>query len=176
MTPFAGNGILNAQQLAQSWVDAYCKGDTCVLLAVSQCAGLPTLEIKYEITRAPATLCRNRQWAICASRQRETKETLMGIAAYNRGTQAIAEEISREARPVEFEIMERLNALPKYSDAGKPFDTIQFVSGNKGVWAVCPRTGFGFWYQTLPEAIKRWQVQIVGFDCGTWLAEPSPIQ
>ena len=63
-------------------------------------------------------------------------------------------EIDAEARPVEFEIMEWLNALPKYGDAGRPFGPIQFVSGNNGVWAVCPRTGFGFWYHTLPEAIK----------------------
>lgn len=34
----------------------------------------------------------------------------MGIAAYNRGTGAIRNEIDADARPVEFEIMERLNA------------------------------------------------------------------
>ena len=96
----------------------------------------------------------------------------MGIAAYNRGSDALKKQIDAEARPVEFEIMERLNALPKYADAGKPFGAIQFVSGNKGVWAVCPRTGFGFWYRTLPEAIRRWKVTITAFDCGAWLAEP----
>ena len=95
----------------------------------------------------------------------------MGIAAYNRGSLALSREIDADQRPIEFEIMERLNALPKYADAGKPFGPIQFESGNKGVWAVCPRTGFGFWYRTLPEAIRRWRVRIVAFDCGIWKAE-----
>ncbi len=94
----------------------------------------------------------------------------MGVAAYNRGSNAISNQISAESRPVEFEIMERLNALPKYADAGKVFGVIQFESGNNGVWAVCPRTGFGFWYRTLPEAIRRWKVHIVAFDCGIWKA------
>lgn len=97
----------------------------------------------------------------------------MGIAAYNRGSAALSREIDADARHVEFEIMERLNALPKYEDAGKPFGPIQFVSGNNGVWAVCPRTGFGFWYHTLPEAIRRWRVTIIAFDCGLWLAIPN---
>lgn len=97
----------------------------------------------------------------------------MGIAAYNRGSATITRQIDAEMRPVEFEIIERLNALPKYADAVKPFGPIQFVSGNKGVWAVCPRTGFGFWYRTLPEAIRRWRVQVVAFDCGIWQAGPE---
>lgn len=95
----------------------------------------------------------------------------MGIAAYHRGSAALSREIDAEARPVEFEILEWLNALPKYGDAGTPFGPIQFVSGNNGVWAVCPRTGFGFWYHTLPEAVKRWRVQIIAFDCGVWKTE-----
>lgn len=95
----------------------------------------------------------------------------MGIAAYNRGSAALSREIDADQGPVEFEIMEWLNALPKYSDAGTPFMSIQFVSGNNGVWAQCPQTGFGFWYHTLPEAIRRWKVNIVAFDCGVWKAE-----
>lgn len=95
----------------------------------------------------------------------------MGIAAYNRGSRAIARDIASQSRPVEFEIMEWLNALPKYPDAGTPFTNVQFVSGNKGVWIICPRTGYGFWYRTLPEAIRRWKVRIVGYDYGTWHAE-----
>lgn len=95
----------------------------------------------------------------------------MGNAAYNRGSEAIRREIDAEARPIEFEIIERLNALPKYADAGKPLGPVQFVSGNKGFWIECPQTGFGFWYRTLPEAIRRWKVEIVAFDCGVWKAE-----
>ena len=96
----------------------------------------------------------------------------MGIAAYNRGSAALIHQIDAEARPVEFEIMERLNGIPKYEDAGKPFGLIQFVSGNNGVWAVCPRTGYGFWYRTLTEAVRRWKVTIVAFQYGVWQAEP----
>lgn len=97
----------------------------------------------------------------------------MGAAAYNRGSAALRRQIDAEQRPVEFEIIERLNALPKYEDAGKPFGPIHFESGNKGFWALCPRTGFGFWYRTLPEAIRRWRVLIVAFDCGIWIAQPQ---
>jgi hypothetical protein len=97
----------------------------------------------------------------------------MGIAAYNRGSAALSREIDADARPVEFAIMERLNALEKYTDAGKPFGAIQFVfDTNIGVWwAECPQTGFGFMYSTLDEAVKRWRIQIVAFDCGVWKAE-----
>ncbi len=94
----------------------------------------------------------------------------MGIAAYNRGSNAISNQIDAQARPVEFEIMERLNALPKYADAGTPFGPIQFIAGNGGFWAECPKSGFGFAYTTLAEAVRRWKVQIVAFDCGVWKA------
>ncbi len=96
----------------------------------------------------------------------------MGIAAYNRGSAALSREIDADQRPVEFEIMDRLNALPKYADAGKPFGPIQFVhdSVRQGFWAECPVTGFGFCYRTLSEAIRRWRVQIVAFDRGIWRA------
>ena len=97
----------------------------------------------------------------------------MGAAAYNRATYAIRRSIEADDRRVEFEIMERLNGLPKRADAGTPFGPIQFESGNKGVWAVCPRTGFGFWYRTPPEAVTRWNVQIVEYDSGVWRAEPN---
>lgn len=98
----------------------------------------------------------------------------MGIAAYNRGSASIARAFAESypKRPVEFEIMDHLNALPKYADGGRPFSTIRFESGNAGVWAVCPVSGFGFWYKTLHEAVRRWKVDIVGFDCGVWIAEP----
>lgn len=95
----------------------------------------------------------------------------MGAAAYNRGTKALVRDIDSNRRAVEFEIMERLNALPKHNDAGTPFGPIQFVAGHNGIWAECPVTGFGFWYKNLPEAVRRWNVQIVSFDHGTWRAD-----
>lgn len=74
---------------------------------------------------------------------------------------------------VEFAIIDRLNALEKYADAGKPFMETQFVFDPRGFWVhECPRTGYGFFYKTLDEAVKRWRVSIVGFDCGVWRAVP----
>ena len=94
----------------------------------------------------------------------------MGVAAYNRGSKAISDHISREARPIEFQMMDMLNALPKYADAGTPFGPIHFVFSHGGCWAECPRTGFGYHYKTLHEAVKRWNVVVVGFSDGAWLA------
>jgi len=97
----------------------------------------------------------------------------MGIAAYNRGSRAIAEQIRREysPRPIEFEIMDRANALPKYPDAGTPFTNIDFAFSHGGCWAVCPKTGFGYWYPTLFEAVRRWNVRLIGYTNGTYHAE-----
>lgn len=99
----------------------------------------------------------------------------MGIAAYNRGSVALSREIDANQRPVEFEMMEYLNNQPKYADAGKPFMPIQFVWDSRGFWiALCPKTGYGLFYDTLIEAVRRWKVTIVGFDNGTWLTEVQP--
>ena len=97
----------------------------------------------------------------------------MGVAAYNRGTTALSRMIDGGRRPVEFEIMDRLNSLEKYPDAGRPFGTIQFLHDSRGFWvAECPITGFGFFYKTLTEAVRRWLVTITAFDNGKWLASP----
>ena len=98
----------------------------------------------------------------------------MGVAAYNRGSAAISRQIADEARPVEFQIMDELNALPKYDDAGTPFGDIRFVPGHGGVWAECPTTGYGFWYRTLREAMRRWRVEIYACDHGIFTARPLP--
>jgi len=96
----------------------------------------------------------------------------MGIAAYNRGSAAITTQINMQARPVEFEIIDRLNALPKFTDAGKPLGPIQFVYDPRGFWvAECPVTGYGFFYRTLGEAVRRWRVTIIAFDRGIWKSE-----
>lgn len=82
-------------------------------------------------------------------------------------------QIDAGARAVEFEIMDMLNALPKYADAGKLFGPIQFYADRGGFWAQCPLTGFGFWYHTLHEAVRRWHVTVTAFDNGIWKAEVS---
>ena len=98
----------------------------------------------------------------------------MGIAAYNRGSKAISDRLNQDLRPREFEIMDILNNLPKYPDAGTPFQTIHFDFVGGQCWAICPVTGFGFCYPTLHEAVKRWRVEIVGMQNGVYIAEPLP--
>ena len=96
----------------------------------------------------------------------------MGVAAYQRGSASIRKQLEDEARAVEFVLMDRFNALPKHEDAGTPFGEIRFIGGHGGVWAECPVTGFGYWYRTLSEAVRRWRVELYGYQHGIWLARP----
>lgn len=102
----------------------------------------------------------------------------MGAAAENRFKRLVRRQADQAARLPEFEFMDDLNALPKYPDAGKPFGPINFVSGHGGWWAECPSTGFGYWYSTLREAVRRWRVTIMTYDAGTltWGAVTSAEQ
>lgn len=98
----------------------------------------------------------------------------MGVAAYNRGTQSIRNGITRDfARQPEFEIIELANSMTKYPEAGTPFGPIQFVFSHGGTWAECPTTGFGYWYPTLYEAVKNWNVTITGIRNGVFIATPN---
>lgn len=99
----------------------------------------------------------------------------MGAAAYNRGSKVVARQAAESARPVEFEIIERLNALPKFEDAGTPFGPVHFVASHGGVFAECPVTGFGYWYPTLHETTRRWRVVVTGYDAtiGAYIATPQ---
>jgi len=96
----------------------------------------------------------------------------MGVASYNRGSAVIRRRFAMEARPHEYEFMDDLNALPKYDDAGTPFDEIHFVSSHGGWFAECPKTGFGYFYKSLREAVRRWNVSVYGYKNGKWLAKP----
>jgi hypothetical protein len=99
----------------------------------------------------------------------------MGVAAYNRGSNVIREQIAAQERPVEFVMMDNLNAIPKYEDAGTPSDTIHFGYDERGVWwAECPKTGFGYFYKSLREAVRRWRVVIRECRNGVWIADPMP--
>lgn len=98
----------------------------------------------------------------------------MGAAAYNRGSARIRESIDAEARPVEYEIMDRLNAIPKGRGAGTPFGPVEIVEGNGGFWIACPSTGFGWWYQSMSDLMAGWRVQITGRIHAKWIAEPMP--
>ena len=96
----------------------------------------------------------------------------MGVAAYNRGSASIARQIQARVRPVEFEVIDRLNALPKHDNAPTPWGEIQFTPGHGGWWAECPVTGFGYWYKTLREAVRSWNVEIYAYQLGIWIARP----
>ena len=99
----------------------------------------------------------------------------MGVAAYNRSSQVIRKRIADGDRPVEFEIMERLNALDKYPDCGKIDENLIFTFSHN-VWWVNVETrpdGFGYWYKSLHEAVKRWNVKIIGFNNGVWIGKPN---
>lgn len=99
----------------------------------------------------------------------------MGVAAYNRGSHAIRQSISRDERPPEFLMMDRLNELDKYQDAGVAPGELVFTH-SRGVWwvNVADRSdGFGYWYRSLHEAVKRWKVEIYGYRNGAWFARPK---
>lgn len=97
----------------------------------------------------------------------------MGAAAYRRGSASITRQLEQEQRPQEFAMMDDLNSLTKYADAGTPLGPIQFVWARGVWWAECPTSGFGFWYTTLRAAIRRWHVRIIAYDRGVWYAVPD---
>ena len=96
----------------------------------------------------------------------------MGVAAWNRGSSAVARQIEAERRPAEFVLMDDLTKLPKFEHAQRPFGDIRFVAGNGGWWAECPATGRGVWYRTLRQAVRSWRVAIIGYANGVWQATP----
>lgn len=99
----------------------------------------------------------------------------MGVAAYNRGSACISQQIANDKyRPVEFDIMDTLNALPKYNTATPPHGSVRLGEGHGGWWIYCIKTGYGYWYKTLHEAIKRWDIVIIAYKNGEWEAIPTP--
>ena len=106
----------------------------------------------------------------------------MGIAAYNRGSKAITDQIAREHyRPTAFLVMDRINALPKFqAKPMRPFTekvVIESDPQRENVWWVmCPvklENGFSYWYRSLAEAVRSWDVYLTGYDETTnrWTAE-----
>lgn len=96
----------------------------------------------------------------------------MGVAAYNRGSVCIAQQAKIEVRPVEFEMMDRLNSVVKVPGAQTPFGPTRIAQGNGGFWLYCPVKGYGYWYKTLVEIMRSWNISITGFD-GEWIATPN---
>lgn len=95
----------------------------------------------------------------------------MGVAAYNRGSAHVAAQIDADQRPVEFELMDRLNAIPKLPDAGRLFGSAQIIEGNGGFWCECPVNGFGFWYKSIEELMRRLRVEIVARVGNAWITQ-----
>ncbi len=98
----------------------------------------------------------------------------MGVAAYNRGSSLVARQIDAERRPVEFEMMDDLNTLPKLPGAVAPWGETILANSHGGWWITCPITGFGYWYKTLREAVQSWQIDVVAYDAtkNEWRAVP----
>ena len=96
----------------------------------------------------------------------------MGAAAEHRGNALISRQCAERDRPVEFDLMDELNALTKTEGAGLPFGPLRFTHGHGGWWAECPVTGFGYWYPTLRLAVRSWRVIVCHYDGKGWLSVP----
>lgn len=70
--------------------------------------------------------------------------------------------------------MDELNALPKFDEARTPWGDVHFEAGHGGWWAVCPVTGFGYWYPSLRTAVRSLRVEIIECDHGSWIARSWP--
>jgi hypothetical protein len=82
----------------------------------------------------------------------------MGAAAEHR-YQALAARQATAHLPTHNELFVRdLNAMPKATNAVKPFGEVVFVQSRGGWFAECPTTGYGFYYRTLREAVRNWRV------------------
>lgn len=114
----------------------------------------------------------------------------MGIAAYNRGSQAIANQIARDfpMRDTAFVTMDRINNLPKKTlpkeeilrGKRKPLldkYAIQHDATRNCYWMMNPESmheGFSRIYPTLKDAITSWDdFYLTGYDdsTGIWTAE-----
>jgi len=91
----------------------------------------------------------------------------MSIKAYNRGSKAIATQMRQNDRPVEFEIMDNMNSVPKNPGAMAPMMDVVIFS-ERGVFFIeCPITGRSFWYQTMAKLMASWRVIVTGYDATT---------
>ena len=97
----------------------------------------------------------------------------MGAAAYQRGNKRISADIDAQQRASEFVLMDDLNALPKHEGASKPFGPIHFIGSHGGWFAECPVSGFGYFYASLREAVRSWQVSITECRHGVFIGVPA---
>lgn len=97
----------------------------------------------------------------------------MGIAAYNRGSKVISTQIQRDAKftCAAFEIMDRINALPKFGDCPNkrhPLIKVMCAQYDRGVWWFMDpdnmHEGYSLWYKSLEDLVRSWDVYLTGYD------------
>jgi hypothetical protein len=97
----------------------------------------------------------------------------MGVAAYNRGSNCIRKSLAEDypTQNTAFHIMDRWNALAKYSDAVKPFgdsELIVLFDHARNMWVLeCTKTGFGYFYpgaEGIIELMKSWHILVIKYD------------
>ena len=103
----------------------------------------------------------------------------MGVAAYNRGSQCIADGISRDypQQDIAFALMDRINNLPKLGKhPSAPFlDRLAIKKVQNVWWLLDPDKmfeGFGYWYTSLSQLVQSWDIYLNGYDetTDTWYA------
>lgn len=123
-----------------------------------------------------------------ASAAEKTEVNKVGSAAYRRGSEAIAKQISREypIKPTAFAIMDRINAIPKVKGDIRaqllntkhvPFADVIAIEFSRGVWWMMDAEnmyeGRSRWYRSLEDLISSWDIYLTGYDesTGIWTAE-----
>lgn len=101
----------------------------------------------------------------------------MSVKAYNRGSRAIATQMHQGDRPVEFEIMDNMNSVPKKETAMAPLGNTVIFAERGFFFIECPVTGYSFWYRTMAALMASWRVAVTGYDATTrrFTAEPLPM-
>lgn len=112
----------------------------------------------------------------------------MGAAAYRRGSEVIAKQLSSEypIKPTAFAIMDRINAIPKVKGDMRaqllntkhvPFADVIAIEFSRGVWWMMDAEnmyeGRSRWYRSLEDLISSWDIYLTGYDesTGIWTAE-----
>ena len=103
----------------------------------------------------------------------------MGSAAYRRGSAVIRRTLDAEQRDPHFVLMEELNALARYADAGTPFapTVIVYEPVRQLWWQLDPNkmwAGRGYAYTSLRDLCRLWHITLTGYDATTqtWTAVP----
>ena len=98
----------------------------------------------------------------------------MGVAAYNRGSSVISKgQEGRTSRPTAFEIIDRMNALPKSQDAScllVESALIQVDPHHSVTWlmdADGPFGKFSLHYRSMSVLMRSWNIALVDYDEAT---------